>query len=194
MTTFVLAFASLAVVLGIYAFVGLPFGGRGRRILVSAFFALLIAGLFFGYSDMLGRPKSTRLELLRSGDQEAKAIGSYMIEGSGIYLSLAVAAGRRRAALLHAAVGSEDRQRAAEGDRRQFPIAWRRRCHADPLLAVLGQARPGLPSAAAAEAAGKRRPAAAGDHLHGAGAARVEHDHLACPSRICARSAQKGEI
>jgi hypothetical protein len=88
MTTFVLAFASLALVLGIYAFVGLPFGGRRRRVLVSGFFAVLIAGLFFGYSDMLGRPKSTRLELMRSGDEEAKVIGSYLIEGSGIYLWL----------------------------------------------------------------------------------------------------------
>jgi len=51
-----------------------------RRPLVSLFFAILIAGLFFGYSDMLGLPKSTRLELRRSGD--------YMIEGSGIYLWL----------------------------------------------------------------------------------------------------------
>jgi hypothetical protein len=66
----------------------LQFGGRGRRVLVSGFFALLIAGLFFGYSDMLGRPKSTRLELLRSGDQEAKVTGSDMIEGTGIYLWL----------------------------------------------------------------------------------------------------------
>jgi hypothetical protein len=88
MTTFILAFASLALVLGIYGFVGLPLGGRWRRIAVSGFFALLLAGLFFGYSDMLGRPKSTRLELLRSGDTEAKVLGSYMLEGRGIYLWL----------------------------------------------------------------------------------------------------------
>jgi hypothetical protein len=88
MITFVLAFASLALILGIYAFVGLPLGGRGRRATVSAFFALVIAGLFFGYSDMLGRPKSTRLEVLRSRDKEAKVLGSYMLEGSGIYLWL----------------------------------------------------------------------------------------------------------
>jgi hypothetical protein len=88
MTPFIIAFASLALVLGVYAFVGLPLGGRKRRALVSGFFALLIAGLFFGYSDMLGRPKSTRLEVLRSGDKEAKVIGSYILEGSGIYLWL----------------------------------------------------------------------------------------------------------
>ncbi len=88
MTSFVVAFASLALVLGIYAFVGLPLGGRRRRALVSGFFALLLAGLFFGYSDMLGRPKSTRLEVLRSGDKQATVLGSYIREGSGIYLWL----------------------------------------------------------------------------------------------------------
>ncbi len=88
MTSFIIAFASLALILGIYAFVGLPLGGRKRRAAISVFFALLIAGLFFGYSDMLGRPKSTRLEVLRSGDQEAKVLGSYIRDGSGIYLWL----------------------------------------------------------------------------------------------------------
>jgi hypothetical protein len=85
---FVIAFASLALILGIYAFVGLPLGGRRRRAAVSVFFALLIAGVFFGSSDMLGRPKAARLELLRSGDKEAKVLGSYMLEGRGIYLWL----------------------------------------------------------------------------------------------------------
>jgi hypothetical protein len=88
MTTFILAFLSLALVLGIYAFVSLPLGGRWRRITVSCLFAALLAGLFFGYSDMLGRPKSTRLEVLRSGDTEAKVLGSYILEGRGIYLWL----------------------------------------------------------------------------------------------------------
>jgi hypothetical protein len=88
MTSFLIAFASLALILGLYAFIGLPLGGRKRRTLMSGFFALLLAGLFFGYSDMLGRPKSTRLELLRSGDREAKVLGSYIREGHGIYLWL----------------------------------------------------------------------------------------------------------
>jgi hypothetical protein len=88
MTPFILAFTSLAVVLGLFAFASMPLGSRKRRALVSSFFALLLAGLFFGYSDMLGRPKSTRLELLRSGDRQAKVLGSYMLEGRGIYLWL----------------------------------------------------------------------------------------------------------
>lgn len=93
MTSFVVAFVSLALILGIYAFVGLPLGSRKRRVAVSVFFALLLAGLFFGYSDMLGRPKSTRLEVLRGGDREAKVLGSYILDGSGIYLWLLLPGG-----------------------------------------------------------------------------------------------------
>ncbi len=88
MTAFTIAFASLALLLGIYAFVGLPFGSRWRRVAVSSFFALLLAGLFFGYSDMLGRPKSARIEVLRPSESEAKVLGSYVVEGAGIYLWL----------------------------------------------------------------------------------------------------------
>jgi hypothetical protein len=88
MTPFILAFVSLALVLGIYAFVGMPLGNRRRRVAVSVFFALLLAGLFFGYSDMLGRPKSTRLEVLRQGESDAKVLGSYLVEGTGIFLWL----------------------------------------------------------------------------------------------------------
>jgi len=88
MTPFILAFVSLALVLGVYAFVGLPFNNRRRRALVSLLFAVLLAALFFGYSDMLGRPKAARLELLRSSEAEARVLGSYLVEGSGIFLWL----------------------------------------------------------------------------------------------------------
>ena len=90
MTAFLIAFVFLALALGVFAFIGLPYGSKGRRAAVSGFFSLLLAVLFFGYSDMLGRPKSTRLEMLRSGDAEAKVIGSYLVEGSGIYLWLQI--------------------------------------------------------------------------------------------------------
>ena len=88
MTSFIVAFCSLALVLGIYGFVGLPLGSRARRAAVSVFFAVLLAILFFGYSDMLGRPKSTRLEMLHAGTNEATVLGSDILEGSGIYLWL----------------------------------------------------------------------------------------------------------
>lgn len=90
MTTFLIAFLTLALALGVFAFVGLPMGTRARRAVVSAFFALLLTGLFFGYSDMLGRPKSSRLEVLRHPDGELPVLGSYIVEGSGIYLWLQI--------------------------------------------------------------------------------------------------------
>jgi hypothetical protein len=86
MMPFIIAFISLVVLLGLYSFIGLPLGSRTRRVATSTLFALLIPALFFGYSDMLGRPKSTRLEVLHDGDEQATVLGSYAVEGSGIYL------------------------------------------------------------------------------------------------------------
>src|SRR5262249_6534294 len=64
MSTFLIGFISLAFVLGTFAYVAMPAGSRLRRGLVSGLFALILGAVFFGYSDMLGRPKSTRLEVL----------------------------------------------------------------------------------------------------------------------------------
>ena len=88
MTSFLIAFLSLALLLGAFAFVAVPAGSRARRAIIAGLFAVILGALFFGYSDMLGRPKSTRLEVLRTGDSEAKVIGSYLLEGHGIYLWL----------------------------------------------------------------------------------------------------------
>ncbi len=86
MTTFAIAFVTLALLLGAFAFVGLPAMTRGRRAVVASFFAVLLAALFLGYSDMLGRPKSTALEITRGGIDDVKLLGSYAAEGKGIYL------------------------------------------------------------------------------------------------------------
>jgi hypothetical protein len=86
MTSFVIAFISLALLLGAFAFIGLPAMTRCRRAGIASFFAMLLAVLFFGYSDMLGRPKSTTLELTRAGAEDVKVLGSYMLEGKGVYL------------------------------------------------------------------------------------------------------------
>jgi hypothetical protein len=88
MNTFVIAFASLAFVLGVFAFLAMPIASRLRRVLVSSAFALILVALFFGYSDMLGRPKSTRLEVLRGGMRDARVLGSYLKEGQAVYLWL----------------------------------------------------------------------------------------------------------
>ena len=86
MTSFVIAFISLALLLGAFAFIGLPAMTRRCRAGIASFFAILLAVLFFGYSDMLGRPKSTTLELTRAGAEDVKVLGSYMLEGKGVYL------------------------------------------------------------------------------------------------------------
>jgi hypothetical protein len=88
MTTFILAFVSLVFLLGIFAYVAVPVGGRWRRSVLSGFFALLIGALFFGYSDMLGRPKAAQIEVFRGGMKDAQVIGSYAREGDGIFLWL----------------------------------------------------------------------------------------------------------
>ena len=88
MSSFAIAFVSLAFLLGAFAYLALPAQRRWRRTLVSGFFALILGALFFGYSDMLGRPKSTRLELFRAEMADARVLGSYLAEGRGIYLWL----------------------------------------------------------------------------------------------------------
>jgi hypothetical protein len=88
MSTFMIAFVSLAFVLGAFAYVAMPAGSRPRRALVSSLFAVILAVLFFGYSDMLGRPKAAQLELFRGDMKEAQVIGSHFKEGDGIYLLL----------------------------------------------------------------------------------------------------------
>lgn len=86
MTAFLIAFVSLAFLLGVFAFIGLPAMTRRRRAALATFFAVLLAVLFFGYSDMLGRPKSTTLEVARGGAEDVKVLGSYVLEGKGVYL------------------------------------------------------------------------------------------------------------
>jgi len=88
MTTFLIAFVSLALCLGAFAYLALPMVGRMRRVLVSGSFALLLGLLFFGYSDMLGRPKSTQMEILHRGADEARVLGAYFKEGDGVFLWL----------------------------------------------------------------------------------------------------------
>jgi len=91
MTSFLIAFLSLALLLGVFAYVAVPAASRGRRVVVAGFFAVILGALFFGYSDMLGRPKSTRLEVFRADLQNAKVIGSYLKENDGVYLWLQLA-------------------------------------------------------------------------------------------------------
>src|SRR5258707_15877473 len=86
MTSFVIAFLFLALLLGVFAYVAVPAASRGRRVVIAGFFAVILGTLFFGCSDMLGRPKSTRLEVFHGSMKDAKVIGSYLKENDGIYL------------------------------------------------------------------------------------------------------------
>ena len=104
MTSFLIAFISLALLLGVFAYVAMPAASRARRAIIVGFFAVILGALFFGYSDMLGRPKSTRLEVFRTSMPDAKVIGSYLKENDGVYLWLQLP-GVERAALLQAALG-----------------------------------------------------------------------------------------
>src|SRR3977135_9279 len=88
MTRLLIAFISLALVLGAFAYVAVPAGSRGRRAVIAGFFAVILGAVFFGYSDMLGRPKSTQLEGFRTSMPDAKVIGSYLKENDGVYLWL----------------------------------------------------------------------------------------------------------
>jgi hypothetical protein len=72
---------------------------------------------------------------------EAKVLGSHMVEGSGIYLWLLLPG------------TTEPRYYVLPWNQKTTGALWRYR-RAAPLRALLGQARLGLPSAAAAEAAG----------------------------------------
>jgi hypothetical protein len=87
-TSFLIAFLSLAVMLGAFAYVAVPAASRVRRAIIAGSFAIILGVLFFGYSDMLGRPKSTQLEVFRASMPDAKIIGSYLKENDGIYLWL----------------------------------------------------------------------------------------------------------
>jgi hypothetical protein len=91
MVTFLIAFISLAVLLGSFAYITMPASSGVRRGVVSICFAVILCGLFFGYSDMLGRPKASQLEILRGATGEARILGSFMKEGEGIYLWLQLA-------------------------------------------------------------------------------------------------------
>src|SRR5882672_9100109 len=88
MTSFLIVFISLALLLGIFAYMAMPPASRARRAIIVGFFAVILGVLFFGYSDMLGRPKSTRLEVFRASMPDAKVLGSYLKENDGVYLWL----------------------------------------------------------------------------------------------------------
>jgi hypothetical protein len=85
MMIFALVFALL---LGGFIFVVLPRGWFWQRTISAALFIVLIALVYGGSADLLGRPKPMRLEWRELG--QAQVIGASMREGEAIHLWLQV--------------------------------------------------------------------------------------------------------
>jgi hypothetical protein len=77
-----------AALLGAFIFGVLPRAGLARRALSAGMFVALIALVYGGGIELLGRPKPLRLEWRPSA--EAKVLSAVPIENEAIYLWLAV--------------------------------------------------------------------------------------------------------
>lgn len=89
MIYFLVAFLSLALLAAVFSYILLPAHvASWRRALIACAVTLLVPALFFGYSDMLGRPKPERLEVVRLKALEGTVLASDMEPGRGIFLWL----------------------------------------------------------------------------------------------------------
>jgi hypothetical protein len=77
-----------ALVLGAFIFLILPRAGLGRRALSVGIFVLLIALVYGGSIELLGRPKPLRLEW--RGTSDAQVLGAMPVENEAIYVWLIV--------------------------------------------------------------------------------------------------------
>jgi hypothetical protein len=75
-----------ALLLGAFIFGVLPHGGLARRALSAGMFVALIALVYGGGIELLGRPKPLRLEWRPSA--EAKVLSAVPVEDEAIYLWL----------------------------------------------------------------------------------------------------------
>lgn len=87
MDNFIIAFLSLSFLIGIIVYIAIPVTKVWKKSIITLIFACIIGGMFFGYSDMLGRPKSALFDIFKS-EKTVKVIGSYIKENEGIYLWL----------------------------------------------------------------------------------------------------------
>jgi hypothetical protein len=74
-----------ALLLGAFIFAVLPHAGLARRALSTGLFVALIALVYGGGIEMLGRPKPMRLEW-RPLSADAKVLGALPVENQAIYL------------------------------------------------------------------------------------------------------------
>jgi hypothetical protein len=75
-----------ALLLGAFIFVVLPRAGLARRALSAGMFVVLIALVYGGGIELLGRPKPLRLEWREAG--EVKVLSAVPVENEAIYLWL----------------------------------------------------------------------------------------------------------
>jgi hypothetical protein len=75
-----------ALLLGAFVFLVLPSGNAWRRGASATIFVLLVAIVFAGSLELLGRPKPLRLEWREA--REAEVVSASLREGQGIYVWL----------------------------------------------------------------------------------------------------------
>jgi hypothetical protein len=78
---------AFALLLGAFIFLVLPCGRRWQRAAATSLFLVLIAVLYGGSLELLGRAKPLRLELWQQADR-AKVVAATMREGVAIYVWL----------------------------------------------------------------------------------------------------------
>ena len=77
---------AFALLLGAFIFLVLPQGQRWQRGAAATLFAVLVAVVYAGSAELLGRPKPLRLEWRDA--EHAQVLGSSMRENEAIYLWL----------------------------------------------------------------------------------------------------------
>ncbi|MGE0116495.1 MAG: hypothetical protein AB7S71_05810 [Dongiaceae bacterium] len=82
----ILPAALFALLLGVFVFGVLPRAGLAQRALSAALFVLLVAVVYGGGIELLGRPKPLRLEWRDA--VEARVLGAVPVENEAIYLWL----------------------------------------------------------------------------------------------------------
>src|SRR5262245_51642132 len=80
----ILSALAFAVLLGAFVFLVLPCGRRWQRTASAILFMALVAIVYVGSAELLGRPKPLRLEWRDA--QHAQVLGSSMRENDAIYL------------------------------------------------------------------------------------------------------------
>lgn len=88
MNPFTIGFIGFAALLGGFVYLAVP---RGRHKAVGlAAYALLLAAIYAGGSELLARPKPVSLEFARMETEAAHVLSARMIEGKAIYLWLLI--------------------------------------------------------------------------------------------------------